>query len=146
MMTEQLFDFELSKIAGGGAQEQFTAELKKIADNILDLNTEAKTKRKLTMDLVFIPNDKRDAVQVEVAVKSKLAPQVSVATTMLLGRDMDTGMTALAELKSGVPGQTYFDPDDSVQKTDTGKPIDEVEAEYDSKESKDNVIDLQNQG
>lgn len=145
-MAEQLFNFDLSKIADGGAQEKFTTELQKVADNILDLNTESKTKRKVTIDLTFIPNVKRDTVDVVVDVKSKLAPQVGVTTTMLLGRDMDTGMTALAELKSGVPGQTYFDPDDSVQKTDTGKPIDEVEAESDSKESKGNVIDLQNQG
>lgn len=145
-MGEQLFNFDLSKIADGGAQEKFTTELQKVADNILDLNTESKTKRKVTIDLTFIPNVKRDTVDVVVDVKSKLAPQVGVTTTMLLGRDMDTGMTALAELKSGVPGQTYFDPDDSVQKTDTGKPIDEVEAESDSKESKGNVIDLQNQG
>ena len=142
-MTEQLFNFDLSKIADGGAQEKFTAELEKVADNILDLNTEAKTKRKVNLELTFIPNDKRDAVSVEVNIKSKLAPQVGVSTTMLVGRNADTGMMAVAELKSGVPGQTYFDPEDSTQKTDTGEPIDDVEQET---PQSDNVIDLQNKG
>lgn len=145
-MAEQLFNFDLSKIADGGAQEKFTTELQKVADNILDLNTESKTKRKVTIDLTFIPNDKRDAVDVAVDVKSKLAPQVGVTTTMLLGRNIDTGMVAVNELKSGVPGQTYFDTEDETIKTDTGEPIDDIEAESDSKESKGNVIDLQNQG
>lgn len=145
-MAEQLFNFDLSKIADGGAQEKFTTELQKVADNILDLNTESKTKRKVTIDLTFIPNDKRDAVDVAVDVKSKLAPQVGVTTTMLLGQNIDTGMVAVAELKSGVPGQTYFDTEDETIKTDTGEPIDDIEAESDSKESKGNVIDLQNQG
>lgn len=52
-------------------------------------------------------------------------------------------MTAVAELKSGVPGQTYFDPEDSTQKTDIGEPIDDVEPEV---SQTDNVIDLQNKG
>lgn len=142
-MTEKLFNFDLSKIADGAAQEKFTAELEKVAANILDLNTEAKTKRKISLDITFIPNDKRDAVDVDVQIKSKMAPQVGVSTTMLLGRNADTGMTAVAELKSGVPGQTYFDPEDSTQKTDIGEPIDDVEPEV---SQTDNVIDLQNKG
>lgn len=93
--------------------------------------------------MTFIPNDKRDAVDVAVDVKSKLAPQIGVTTTMLLGRNIDTGMVAVAELKSGVPGQTYFDTEDETIKTDTGEPIDDIEADS---SKKDNVIDLQNQG
>lgn len=89
-MTEKLFNFDLSKIADGAAQEKFTAELEKVAANILDLNTEAKTKRKISLDITFIPNDKRDAVDVDVQIKSKMAPQVGVSTTMLLGRNADT--------------------------------------------------------
>lgn len=90
------------------------------------------------MDLTFVPNDTRDAIDTVVSVKSRLAPQIGVSTTMLLGRNEDTGMMAANELKSGVPGQTYFDDKDSTLKTDTGKPVDEVE------EQTKNIIDLQN--
>ncbi|MQS52147.1 hypothetical protein [Companilactobacillus mishanensis] len=139
-MTEnkQLINFNLSEIADGAAQEKFAKELKEVCNNILDLNTEAKTKRKITMDLTFVPNDTRDAIDTVVSVKSRLAPQIGVSTTMLLGRNEDTGMMAANELKSGVPGQTYFDDKDSTLKTDTGKPVDEVE------EQTKNIIDLQN--
>ena len=139
-MTKELFSFDLSKIADGGAQEKFNSELKKVADNILDMNTEAKTKRKVTLELTFIPNDKRDVITVAVNTKTKLAPRVGVSTSMMLGRDVNTGMMGLAELKSGVPGQTYFDPEDSTQKTDTGEPVAEVEVQ------ETNVIDLQHKG
>jgi hypothetical protein len=133
--SDKSINFSLSEIAEGGVQEKFAAEMKKVADNILDLNTEAKTKRKVTLELILEPNDNRDAVDVTVNVKSKLAPQVGVATTLLLGRNADTGIIEANELKSGIPGQTYIDKDGQL-KTDTGEPIDKV-----AKDSK--VIDLQ---
>lgn len=140
-MTEktQLINFNLSEIANGGAQEKFSRELKRVCANILDENTDPTAKRGITLTIGFTPNDSRDAVSIVASVKSKLAPQKGVSTTMLLGQNEDTGMIEANELKSGAKGQTYFDPNDSTLKTDTGKPVDEVEKQ-DSKK----VIDLQN--
>ena len=143
---DKVINFKLSEIAEGGLQEKFTKELKKLSENILDPNTDAKAKRKITIGLTYKPNDNRDAIDVVAEVKSSLAPQVGLSTTMLVGRDENTGMIAANELKSGTPGQTYFDSKDSTLKTDTGKPVDEVEKEdSDIKEPKsEKVIDLQN--
>lgn len=146
MKNKELINFNLSEIAEGGLQEKFTKELKKLSENILDPNTDAKAKRKINIGLTYKPNDNRDAIDVMVEVKSTLAPQVGVTTTMLVGRDENTGMLAANELKSGTPGQTYFDPDDETLKDDVGKPVEEIEksTETDDKQEHEKIIDLQN--
>ncbi len=42
-------------------------------------------------------------------MKAKLAPQNAVATTILVGRDYDTGMVHANELKSTVPVKCTLD-------------------------------------
>lgn len=138
MNIQNSINFSLSDIADGEVQEQFTAEMKKVAQNILDVNTKAKAKRKVNIELTLEPNDQRDAIDVTINIKSKLAPQIGVGTTMLVGRNVDTGMIEANELKSGIPGQTYID-NDGVLKDDTGNPIDKEQQLATS-----NVIDLQN--
>ncbi len=138
MNIQNSINVSLSDIADGEVQEQFTAEMKKVAQNILDVNTKAKDKRKVTIELTLEPNDQRDAIDVTINIKSKLAPQIGVGTTMLVGRNVDTGMIEANELKSGIPGQTYID-NDGVLKDDTGNPIDKEQQPETS-----NVIDLQN--
>jgi len=51
---------------------------------------------------------------------------------------MDTGKVEAKELKSNMPGQTFFDSDNQI-KTDIGEPIDVVQKELEQKK----VIDLQ---
>ena len=62
-----------------------------------------------------------------------------VSTTVLTGKDLSTGKVEAHELRSAVPGQTYIDPVDGLQKTDIGEPIDVIEKEEANKQ----VIDLQ---
>lgn len=137
-MTKKDINFDLSKIADGGLQEKVDRALAKVTKNILDLNTEAKKKRKVTINITLAPNDNRDSVDVVTDVRTSLAPDIGVATTLLVGED--NGKPVAAELKSGVIGQTYIDPDDSQLKTDTGEPVDEVE------KKNDKVIDFQHKG
>lgn len=147
--NKQLINFNLSEIAEGAVQAKFAKEVERVCENILDLNTDAGKKRKITLTLTYLPNDQRNSVDVGVEAKSTLAPQVGTSTTMLLGRDMNTGFIAANELKSNVPGQTYIDIEDGKAKTDIGEPVDEVEADQETKEdseqsnSKKNIIDLQ---
>lgn len=137
-MTKKDINFDLSKIADGGLQEKVDRALAKVTKNILDPNTEAKKKRKVTINITLGPNDNRDSVDVVTEVRTSLAPDVGISTTLLVGED--DGKPVAAELKSGAVGQTYIDPDDSRLKTDTGEPVEEVE----KKNSK--VIDFQNKG
>ncbi|GEO64447.1 hypothetical protein [Companilactobacillus nantensis] len=147
---KQLINFNLSEIAEGAVQAKFAKEVQRVCENILDLNTDASKKRKITLTLTYVPNDQRNSVDVGVEAKSTLAPQVGTSTTMLLGRDMNTGFIAANELKSNVPGQTYIDVDDGKAKTDIGESVDEVESKekvaeenIENSDKKQNIIDLQ---
>ena len=70
-------------------------------------------------------DDERTVVNTGIEVKSTLAPQKGVATTVIVGRD-DNGKIHANELKSGIPGQTYFD-DNGDMRTDTGELIEKIE-------------------
>ncbi len=58
-MEKKLIGLDLSHIAEGGLQEKLDNELEKVFDNILDLNTEAKAKRKITVTLTMSSNEER---------------------------------------------------------------------------------------
>lgn len=133
-------DLDLSDIAGGGLQEKVDLEMNKAFENIHDPNTKATAKRKLTITIELTPDENREVVSVTSNVKSTLAPLTDVGTTVLTGKNLDTGKVEARELKSSVPGQTYIDPEDLTQKTDIGEPIDVVEKEM---EKKQQIIDLQ---
>ena len=66
-------------------------------------------------------------------VFDKLYP--ASTTKIMTGRDLNTGMIAASELKSGVKGQTYIDEQGDVR-TDTGEKVEDVE-------KKSKIIDLQ---
>ncbi|MCM2138924.1 replication terminator protein [Vagococcus fluvialis] len=133
-------DLDLSDIAGGGLQEKVDLEMNKAFENIHDPNTKATAKRKLTITIELTPDENREVVSVTSNVKSTLAPLTDVGTTVLTGKNLDTGKVEARELKSSVPGQTYIDPEDLTQKTDIGEPIDVVEKEM---EKQQQIIDLQ---
>ena len=137
-MEKKLIGLDLSHIAEGGLQEKLNNELEKVFDNILDLNTEAKAKRKITITLTMSSNEERTVVDTVMDVKAKLAPQNAVATTILVGRDFDTGQVHANELKSTVPGQMYFDENGEIL-TDIGQPVAEIEQQA---ETKPDIIDF----
>ncbi|ASA89222.1 MULTISPECIES: hypothetical protein [Streptococcus] len=136
-MEKKLIGLDLSHIAEGGLQEKLDNELEQVFDNILDLNTEAKAKRKITITLTMSSNEERTVVDTIMEVKSKLAPQNGVATTILVGRDYDTGQVHANELKSTVPGQMYFDENGEIL-TDIGQPVEGIEQQ----QTKQDVIDF----
>lgn len=137
-MDKKLIGLDLTHIADGGLQEKLDKELEKVFDNILDLNTEAKSKRKVTITLTMSANEERTVVDTIMEVKSKFAPQNGVATTILVGRDFDTGQVHANELKSTVPGQMYFDENGEIL-TDIGQPVAEIEQQT---ETKPDIIDF----
>lgn len=63
----------LQDIAGGALQEQFTAALADVFENMLDPNTPFKPYRGITVKLKFTQNEARDDVRCEVSVDKKLA-------------------------------------------------------------------------
>ncbi|HEQ0361438.1 TPA: hypothetical protein ACF4ZG_000924 [Streptococcus pyogenes] len=121
---DKTIKLDLSAIGEGGLQEKVDKELEKVFDNILDPNTDIKTKRKLTITLTMVPDDTREVIGTSMEVKSSLAPQTGVATTVLVGQK--DGKVYANELKSKIPGQTYFD-EEATLRTDIGQPIDDLE-------------------
>ena len=70
----------------GAFQERVDYEMPRLIENILDPNTSAKAKRKVTITLELCPDDSRQNIVVNCAVKSTLAP-THPATTMLYAAD-----------------------------------------------------------
>lgn len=130
-------DLPLSDLANGAIQEKLDYELKKVFNNIHDQNTEATDKRTVTIKLDFKPDENRQTVTVDSNFTTKLANVKGVATTVLTGKDLASGKVEARELKSNMPGQTYFD--DHGVKTDVGQPVDVIEKEQQRKK----IIDLQ---
>jgi hypothetical protein len=131
-------DLPLSFLANGAIQEKLDCELEKIFANIHDPNTKAEDKRGITINLEFIPDENRQTVKVNSKISIKLANVKDVSMTVLTGKDLTNGKIEAKELKSNIPGQTYFD-EDLMPKTDVGVPIDVIEKELNRKK----VINLQ---
>lgn len=134
---EKQIQLPISQMANGAIQEKLDGEFKKVFDNIHDPNTRAEDKRTVTIKLEFVPDENRQTVKVIGNISVKLANVRDVSTTVLTGKDLASGKIEAKELKSNIPGQTYFDTDD-IQKTDVGVPVDVVEKEMTRK-----VINLQ---
>lgn len=137
-MAQKSIDLPLSALANGAIQEKLDGELKKVFDNIHDPNTKAEDKRIVTIKLEFVPDENRQTVKLNSNISVKLANVRDVAVTVLTDRDLSNGKIAAKELKSNVPGQTYFD-EDLTPRTDVGEPVDVVEQELNRKK----VINLQ---
>ncbi|NBJ71022.1 MULTISPECIES: replication terminator protein [Clostridia] len=137
-MVQRKIDLPLSGLAEGAIQEKLDLELKKVFDNIHDPNTKAQDKRIVTIKLEFVPDENRQIVKLNSNIAIKLANVVDTSITVLTDKDLTDGNIEAKELKSKVPGQTYFD-DDLNQKTDVGVPVDVIEQEQNRK----NVINLQ---
>lgn len=128
---------ELKDLVGGALQEKFNKAFEKVIDNLQDVNTSYKNKRKITIQLDFTQNEARDDVHVEVAVVEKLAPQTPMSTSFAIGKDLKTGETYAEEYGKQIKGQMSLSDlapeqviDGKVVDTDTGEII------------QDNVVDF----
>ena len=100
----------LLQMAKGAIQERVDYEVSRVVDNILDMNTEAKVKRKVTLTIVMVPDEDRQVVKIEASAKSALAPVTPVGTSLVITADHN-GEMMLAEIIPQVPGQVSMDGD-----------------------------------
>ncbi|MCR1902260.1 replication terminator protein [Ligilactobacillus apodemi] len=135
MVKKSTINLDLKQMAEGGVNEKLERAFREVIENILDPNTDQSKKREIELKIGIKPSNDLKQAEVSVQVKTKLVPENSVPTTILIGKDAK-GAVHANELLSGVEGQTFFDPQDSTLKTDTGEPVDEVETQG-------KVIDLQ---
>lgn len=104
-------DLSIENLCGGAVQERINRALRKVSDNILDVNTEAKKKRSISLTLTFIPNeDDREDVSVEANVTMKLAPEEGVKTQFYINKDLTNEVITITEhVKGMIKGQLSFD-------------------------------------
>ena len=82
-------ELTLANLGNGAAVEKFEENLQLVIANVLDPNTEAKTKRKIVLEVTLVPDRDRDIGSVLVSCQAKLAPSVSFRTQAYLGKDGD---------------------------------------------------------
>lgn len=108
---EKIFDLE--KFAGGALAEKFNIGLQEVLENIADPNTDPKKKRKLTLELSFEPDEERELSMVDIVVKTKLQPNMPVATKIIIDKDGEGGIVA-SEYKNQLKGQQHMKVDEET--------------------------------
>ena len=100
-------DFRTSLIdmANGGFKEIMDREVCNVIDNILDVNTKATSKRKVTVTMEFTPDDSRVNIRVASTVKTSLATINPVTTTLYVAGEGSTGEARVVEMTPQIPGQ-----------------------------------------
>lgn len=86
----------------GSIIDQAQRELKKVLENIADLNTSTKA-REITIKLSLTPDAKRKHIGMKACVTSKLQPTQAIETSMQLS--MNDKEIVATELTDGVDGQ-----------------------------------------
>lgn len=111
----------LANMCSGGVQERIDRALAKVSDNILNLNTDPKKKREVTVKIIFAPNESdREDVAVSVQTSVKLAPETGLETQLFISKDFKNGTVQLTEHAKGqIKGQLTLD--------DCGMSMDETE-------------------
>lgn len=92
------------EMARGAFLERTDYEMSRILENILDANTSATEKRKLTITLELKPDDDRQTIAVSCVAKSTLAPTNPVVTSLYVADDDN-----VVEMVPQVPGQYGLD-------------------------------------
>lgn len=92
-------------MARGAFEEIFDVEMSKVLDNILDPNTKATTKRKLTVTFTLMPDDNRQTIGVTFTCKPTLAPLNPAVTSLFVTGEPGTGEVTAVEMVPNIPGQ-----------------------------------------
>jgi len=106
---------KLDELMDGALTERFNYEMERVLQNVFDVNTNPKAKRQIQIVIDITPNERRDAAEFKVDVKSKVAPPIAVAQTVMLYQDDDGNVTA-TELTGQVPGQMDMDGNVNIPK------------------------------
>lgn len=105
----------LDELMDGALTERFNYEMRRVLQNVFDPNTKPKAKRQIQIVIDIIPNERRDAAEFKVDVKSKIAPVEAVAQTVMLYQD-DYGNVTATEITNQVPGQIDMDGEVTIPK------------------------------
>lgn len=85
-------NLKIEQIKGGAAIEMINNELQAVYDDIADPNKEAKSARKVTVDIVFAPSEDGMVGACVVRVKSALGKQRDLGSTVFFGMESGKGV------------------------------------------------------
>lgn len=98
----------ITQLAMGAIEERVDYEMTRVIDNIVDPNTKATAKRKITLTLELTPDDDRQMIKVSATAKAALAPTNPVGTALYITAD-GNGEMAVVEMTPQIPGQQRMD-------------------------------------
>ncbi|MCI1999585.1 MAG: hypothetical protein LKJ75_02410 [Clostridia bacterium] len=93
------------EMAHGAFIERADYEMSRIIDNIMDPNTKATDKRKLTITMELAPDDSRSNVSVKFTAKSALASTNPVRTNLYIAGSDSNSDVQVVEMVPQIPGQ-----------------------------------------
>lgn len=96
---------DMEEFANGAFTEQINREMRKVTENIMDPNTDATVKRRITVTIEFKQNKGRSIVTTSVQAKSTLAPAQGAVTEMTMGKNLRTGEVDAVEIGNQLFGQ-----------------------------------------
>jgi len=138
-MTLENVHVNLSELNEGSLQERFNYEVARVAQNVMDPNTDPDKKRKITLTLTIVGDEQRDQLFIDAECKSTLVPRKNVNAKVLI--DTDGENIYANELKSNQRGQMFFDTDSRL-KDDKGTPVEEIEKEEKEKNEPAKIRDF----
>ena len=99
----------------GAILERVDYEMGRVLENVLDPNTKATAKRKITVGLELVPSADRKTITVLTTAKAALVPTDPVTTSHFITSAPNTGEMVVAEMVPQVPGQIFMDGDEQGQ-------------------------------
>ncbi len=93
------------EMARGAFLEQVDYEMAKVIDNILDPNTKATGKRRITVTMELVPDDSRAKIAVSFATKLALVATNPLTTSLYVMGESGTGEMCVVEMVPQIPGQ-----------------------------------------
>lgn len=109
MQMNESYKKSIMEMARGGFLERVDYEMSKVIDNILDPNTKATDKRRITITMDLTPDDDRTMIAVKFVAKSTLAPTNPVMTNLYVTGDDTAGEACVVEMTPQVHGQFALD-------------------------------------
>lgn len=101
-----MIELNAATIANGGLVERLNDEIHKAVGNCLDVNTEAKKTRTVTLKVKIKPDETRSFATVSVETSSTLCPPEPINTSILMEQNLRTGKISASEVCPGEnPGQ-----------------------------------------
>lgn len=114
-----MIELNAATIAAGGLVERLNEEIQKAVANCLDINTEAKKTRTVSLKIKIKPDETRSIATVSVETSSALCPPEAINTSIYMTQNLKTGEIAASEVLAGEnPEQARLD---GVDETVTGK-------------------------